>query len=109
MWFQMNSRPSIGEIQNVQIVDYNAEHDKPFVEVFMQIHQQGDAAEPLTAEFFPFGRGRWKDDNWHESLVDAPTDKSCVRILQDSVVTDDERRRYKTFAAVVGRLAYHEP
>lgn len=98
----LENRPPIEELQSVYVIE---DGGKPFVEVWMETHKSGDACETLTIEYFPEGV---KEDSVAEKEGYSTSDP-CTRLLQRKTVTDEEQRKYKTFASVVGRLTYHGP
>lgn len=98
MWSQMGKltsrvsrmpeeRPPIEELQRVHVID---DFGESYVELSLNIHRNGDAAEPLTIEYHPYEDG-------------------MTRILQLGRLDEEEQRKYRIFGAMVGRLAYHEP
>lgn len=93
-------RPPIEEVQDIVVVD---DTDGPtYVEIFLEIHKNGDACEPLTVEYHPH-----KND--YEGLFTLDEKPANIRILQEGRLDEREKRKYRVFAAVVGRLTYHEP
>lgn len=97
----MNDRPPISELNHISVMD---DHAKPWIEVSMTVKQRVGQPELLTAEFFPNGRPLSLQSP--KVIQEAPVNEPCVRLLQPDVVNDENRERYKTFAAAAGRLAY---
>lgn len=98
--FSVEDRPSIDRIQEVHVISKDElEGSETYVEIFTEIHRNGEAAEPLTIEFHPHRH----EQGWTLRGHDV------VRILQQGRLDEYEKEQYRVFGAVVGRLAYHEP
>ncbi len=97
--FSAEERPSTDEIRRIEVINGPEDISETYVEIFMEIHKNGDAAEPLTIEFHPHR----SEQGWKLRGHDV------VRVLQKGRLDENEKEQYRVFGAVVGRLAYHEP
>lgn len=97
--FSLDDRPPTDEIRRIEVIHEPEDISETYVEIFMEIHKNGDAAEPLTIEFHPHQNEQGSKLRGHD----------VVRVLQKGRLDENEKEQYRVFGAVVGRLAYHEP
>jgi hypothetical protein len=89
--------PQIEEVKRVDIAESDG---REWVEVFMQVNQCGDMAEPFMVEWFPS----------ENSCMDRHSlNKFNTRVINPDVFEEDKQKEYQLFAAIIGRLTLHEP
>lgn len=88
--------PRTDVIRKVHVLD-DDDFPYPWVEIYMDIHHNRQACEPLTAEFFPEGRS--KSGLQHEDAE--------VIFLQPEVIDESEKKEFTKLAATVGRITYY--
>lgn len=90
----MSERPSTEQIRTVRVAG-------DWVEIFMEIHNNGQACEPLTAYYFPNGP---PVGGVGDQISCPPSDNRRVRFNERDVLEEDEVMYFKKFVCIVGKL-----